>query len=189
MDRCLITGCGGFVGSYLAEYLLSHGCQVAGVVRRDSAHLRDLAGRVEIFTCDVTDRLSFTRIIQEVGPRFVFHLAAEDVIPRSWGDPKTTIETNVIGTISILEGVREVAAGAVVQVAGSASEYGRRRPRELPVREAQVPPSPESLRGQQNGGDPVGPNSTRPGTRCACTAFARFSSSGPGSFLMWCRSS
>jgi GDP-4-dehydro-6-deoxy-D-mannose reductase len=139
MDRCLITGCGGFVGSYLAEYLLSHGCQVAGVVRRDSPHLRDLAGRVEIFTCDVTDRPSLTRVIREVGSRFVFHLAAEDVIPRSWEDPKTTIETNLIGTISILEDLREVAAGAVVRVAGSASEYGRRRPRELPIREAQVP--------------------------------------------------
>jgi len=139
MDRCLITSCGGFIGSYLAEFLLSHGCKVAGVVRRDSPHLRDLAGRLEIFTCDVTDRPSLTRVIREVEPTFVFHLAAEDVIPRSWEDPKTTIETNVIGTISILEGVREVTPRTVVQVAGSASEYGRCRPRELPIREAQVP--------------------------------------------------
>jgi GDP-D-mannose dehydratase len=133
MDRCLITGCGGFIGSYLAEFLLSHGCKVAGVVRRDSPHLRDLAGRLEIFTCDVTDRPSLTRVIREVEPTFVFHLAAEDVIPRSWEDPKTTIETNVIGTISILEGVREVTPRG----AGTASS--------------------ESLRGQQDGGNPVGP--------------------------------
>jgi GDP-D-mannose dehydratase len=76
MDRCLITGCGGFIGSYLAEFLLSHGYKVAGVVRRDSPHLRGLAGRLEMYTCDVADRPRLTQVIREVEPKFVFHLAA-----------------------------------------------------------------------------------------------------------------
>jgi GDP-4-dehydro-6-deoxy-D-mannose reductase len=59
--------------------------------------------------------------------------------PRSWEDPQATIETNVVGTLSVLDGVREVAADATVQVAGAASEYGPRRLRELPIRETQVP--------------------------------------------------
>jgi GDP-D-mannose dehydratase len=82
---------------------VSHGCQVAGVVRRDSPHLQGLVDRLQIFTCGVTDRSSLTRVLREVEPSFVFHLAAEDVIPRSWEVPQTTIETNVIGTISVLE--------------------------------------------------------------------------------------
>ncbi len=143
MDRCLITGCGGFIGSYLAEWLLSQGCRVAGVVRHDSPHLRGLEGRIEVFTCDVMDRPGLTRVIRVVQPRFVFHLAAQDNIPGSWEDPQTTIETNVIGTVSVLEGVREVIPDAVVQVAGSASEYGPRCPEELPIRET-YPPRPQS---------------------------------------------
>jgi GDP-4-dehydro-6-deoxy-D-mannose reductase len=74
-----------------------------------------------------------------VQPRFVFHLAAQDVISKSWEDPQTTIETNVIGTLSVLESVREMMPDAVVQVVGSASEYGPRRPEELPIRETQMP--------------------------------------------------
>jgi GDP-D-mannose dehydratase len=167
---------------HLAEVLLSHGCQVAGVVRRDSQHLRGLTGRLKIFTYDVTDRPSLTRVISDVEPRFVFHLAAEDVIPRSWEDPKATVETNVIGTLSVLDGVRDAAPDAMVQVAGSASEYGPRRPREylFARRRCRIPRVPTRSAKRRRSSWLY---FMRPGTRCVCTAFVRFSSSGLGSFL------
>ena len=139
MHTCFITGCGGFIGSHLAEWLLSRGCRSVGITRRNTRHIAPLTGHLEVHTCEVTDRAQLVSLIRAVQPEFVFHLAALDVIPASWDDPQATFEVNLLGTVCLLEAVREARPDAVVQIAGSGVEYGPSTPEELPVAETRVP--------------------------------------------------
>lgn len=136
---CLITGCGGFIGSYLAEFLVAEGCRVVGTVHRETRHIAHLADRVSIRTCDIVDRSMVAGIVREANPDFVFHLAAQDLIPASWDNPEETFRVNVLGTLSLLQGIREAGVDAAIQIAGSSAEYGFERPGEPPASEAREP--------------------------------------------------
>ncbi len=139
MPTCLITGCGGFIGSHLAELLLDQGCRVVGTVHRELRYVAHLAGRLEIRTCDILDRDALRDIVRATNPELVFHLAAQDLIQPSWDDPEGTFRVNVLGTLSLLETLRPANVKAVVQVAGSSAEYGPPGPKELPISEAHAP--------------------------------------------------
>jgi GDP-4-dehydro-6-deoxy-D-mannose reductase len=93
--------------------------------------------------CDVTDRHTVTGVVRSVNPDYVFHLAAQAQISASWDDPEGTYRTNVLGTLFLLEALREAQPRAVVQIAGSSAEYGARTPDELPISE-ECEPHPQS---------------------------------------------
>jgi GDP-4-dehydro-6-deoxy-D-mannose reductase len=80
-------------------------------------------------------------LVQSARPDFVFHLAAKTNVTASWDDPTEAFTTNVLGTIALLEAVRAGAPEAVVQIVGSALEYGPSTPDELPITETRVPRS------------------------------------------------
>jgi GDP-4-dehydro-6-deoxy-D-mannose reductase len=86
---------------------------------------------------DLTDAHSVRNVIREVKPDKVFHLGAHTYVPTSWSSPAYTFEANVLGTLHILEAVRENCKDAYVQIAGSSEEYGRVLPAECPIREDQ----------------------------------------------------
>lgn len=135
----LITGCGGFIGSHLAEFLSSNGWRIVGTVHRETRHIAHLSGALDIRKCDINDRDSLRALVRETEPDFVFHLAAQNSISASWEDPEETLRTNVIGTLSLLEAIRDAGAGAVVQIAGSSSEYGPSLSEETPISETREP--------------------------------------------------
>lgn len=136
--KVLITGINGFVGSHLTEYLLSQkGIRVFGLDQSDSlsSHLQHLAGHVSIYACDLRDRKALIKIVKEIKPDRIIHLAAQSFVPRSWEDPVETIEINVIGTINLFEVIRQINPEARVLVTCSSEEYGLVKPHELPVTE------------------------------------------------------
>ncbi len=139
MPTCLVTGCGGFIGSHLAEFLSAQGCRVVGTVRRDTRNIAHVVDSLDVRTCDVTDRAVLAAVVRAVNPDFVFHLAAQDQIPASWDDPEGTYRVNVLGTLFLLEALRDVRSRAVIQIAGSSAEYGARGSEELPISEACEP--------------------------------------------------
>ncbi len=139
MTTCFVTGCGGFIGSHLAEWLLAQNCRLTGTVRRSTPHLAHLAGRCDVHTCEITDGPRLTSLIRAAQPEFVFHVAAQTSVQRSWEDPRGVFTANTLGTVAVLEAVRESCPTAVVQVLGSALEYGASAPEELPIREARPP--------------------------------------------------
>ena len=117
----LITGITGQDGSYLAEFLLSKGYEVHGVIRRSSSfntgrieHLyldewvRDMKRKrlVNLHYGDMTDSSSLIRLIAEVQPTEIYNLAAQSHVKVSFDVPEYTAETDAVGTLRLLEAVR-----------------------------------------------------------------------------------
>ena len=113
----LITGVTGQDGSYLAELLLSKGYDVHGLVRRSSTfnrerieHLHSFEGevtsRLKLHYGDMTDSSNLIRIVQEIRPDEIYHLAAQSHVRISFDMPEYTAETDGIGTLRLLEAVR-----------------------------------------------------------------------------------
>lgn len=139
--QILITGTTGFIGSHLAEYCLSKPeVKVYGTVL--SHHLGDelkriehIKNRIELFECDLTNRIAVARVLEKVKPEKIFHLAAQSFVPTSWKSPEDTLFNNIMAELNILEVVRELKLDPVIVIAGSSEEYGLVHENELPVKE------------------------------------------------------
>lgn len=121
--RSLITGIGGFIGSYLADYLLDQGHEVHGIVRRPSPLLATEREALTLHTGNVADGEFVKRILEETRPDTVYHLAAQSLPEVSWREPAATVEVNIHGTINVLEAIRTLSAKPRLMVACSCSEY------------------------------------------------------------------
>ena len=129
--KALITGITGQDGSFLAEFLLEKGYEVHGIMRRSSSfntgrieHLyldkwiKDTASKplIELHYGDMTDSSSLFRIIQKVGPHEIYNLAAQSHVKVSFDVPEYTAECDAIGTLRILEAVRELGLEQQVKI-------------------------------------------------------------------------
>jgi GDP-4-dehydro-6-deoxy-D-mannose reductase len=136
--RVLITGFTGFVGSHLADYLVGRDdVEVFGTHRWRSRmdnvdHLRE---RVRFVECDLRDPVAVRRVLREVRPERIFHLAAQSYVPTSWLAPGETLGGNVMGQLNLFEAMRDLDLPARVHIAGSSEEYGLALPHEIPIRE------------------------------------------------------
>ena len=117
--RVLLTGHTGFKGSWLALWLTEIGAEVVGfsngVPTTPSLYeVADVRARVTPLIGDVRDGDALRRAVREHAPEVVFHLAAQPLVRASYADPVTTYETNVLGTVNVLEAARD--ARVVVNV-------------------------------------------------------------------------
>ncbi len=137
MERALITGITGFVGSHLSELLLKEGVEVHGIERWRSKkdNIDHMKNRINLLECDVKDSHSVESLIKKVEPDYIFHLAAQSFVPMSWNAPSETLETNIIGTLNVLEAVRKSKIDPKIHFAGSSEEYGMVYPDEVPIKE------------------------------------------------------
>jgi GDP-4-dehydro-6-deoxy-D-mannose reductase len=135
--KALITGIAGFAGSHLAELLLDEGEEVSGTVlpQESLRNLDPFLDRLKLTPCDLRDAQATKRLIAQVGPDSIYHLAALTFIPDSVIDPRATFETNLFGALNVLEGAAKLPARPRVLFVGSADEYGRVRQGELPITE------------------------------------------------------
>jgi len=109
--RVLVTGHTGFKGSWLTLWLLQLGADVAGI----SAYLPskpcnfealDLETRMQHHVGDIRDLDRVMQVFDDFQPHLVFHLAAQAIVRRSYDDPKLTFDTNIGGTVNVLECIR-----------------------------------------------------------------------------------
>lgn len=109
--KVLITGHTGFKGSWLSLWMSQMGAWVSGVsldVATEPSHFAAacLTERVRDYRLDIRDGGALKALVHEIQPDFVFHLAAQALVRRSYGDPADTWQTNVMGTLNVLEALR-----------------------------------------------------------------------------------
>ena len=144
MPTTLVTGCAGFIGSWIAQTLVEQGATVRGLDnfetgKRDNiAHLLQgpksagsaheasggnspSSGVFEFIECDLRDAAATAQACQ--GVDFIFHQAALPSVPRSIRDPRTSHSANIDGTFNLLEGARAAGVKRIVYAASS-SAYG-----------------------------------------------------------------
>ena len=111
--RVLLTGHTGFKGSWMAEWLLSLGADVAGIALEPDTtpaifEQLGLAGRMEHHVADIRDADRMKELIGRILPDVVFHLAAQPLVRYSYDHPLETFQTNVMGTANVLDALRSV---------------------------------------------------------------------------------
>lgn len=113
MKRALVLGATGFVGKYLVQELSQNGYYVMPASRHAS------------LSFDLTSQEQMRTLIEQTQPNMVFHLAAQSSVKKSWEDPRTTLDTNLIGTMNLLEGIRKAGSKCRILLVGSSEQYGR----------------------------------------------------------------
>jgi GDP-4-dehydro-6-deoxy-D-mannose reductase len=141
--RALVTGVAGFAGSHLAEFLISRGAEVYGLVMpggslENLAEIQDYrkgAGRLQLAKADIVNAEHLQEIIADVRPDQVYHLAAVSSVRRSLEDPRETFRVNVLGTRNLLDAIRRAGISARTLVVSSAEAYGASANSPTPLRE------------------------------------------------------
>jgi CDP-glucose 4,6-dehydratase len=113
--RVLVTGHTGFKGSWLSAWLLHLGAKVAGFSLGVPTHpanfeVLGLKDRLLHFEGDIRNLHAFKQALKDFQPELVFHLAAQSLVRRSYAEPAETFETNALGTMNVLEGLRQQAS-------------------------------------------------------------------------------
>lgn len=134
--KALITGITGQDGSYLAELLLEKGYEVHGIIRRSSSfntqridHLykdpHDPDARLFLHYADLTDGIGLREVLTRVQPDEVYNLGAQSHVGVSFNQPVYTVQTDAVGTIRLLEAIRDTGLDIRFYQASSSEMYGK----------------------------------------------------------------
>ena len=125
--KVLVTGIGGFAGSYLADYILHNtNAKLFGILRdlEKDDNIREHNGSIELSTCEISDFQSVFKVVKEIKPDIIFHVAGQAFVPSSFENAADTFKTNVIGTINIFEAVKACEIAPRIVVVTSGEVYG-----------------------------------------------------------------
>ena len=128
-QKILVTGADGFIGSHLVEGLLDKGCQVRAFVQYNSFNswgwldtlLKKKLDKIDVFAGDIRDPNGVRKAMQ--GMDMVFHLAALIAIPFSYHSPDSYVDTNIKGTLNVLQAARDTSCKHVL-VTSTSEVYG-----------------------------------------------------------------
>lgn len=127
--KIIVTGGTGFIGSHLVKELLTLGAKilVIDVVINKKSYfaLENLQNKVGIELIDIAEKDKINDMFRNFKPAYVFHLAAEAIVGDSYENPYKTFQTNVMGTVSLLEAARGLKSVKGIIVASSDKAYGK----------------------------------------------------------------
>lgn len=137
MVRNLITGINGFAASHLCDLLLANGEQVFGVARTpgNGDNIKHAADRIRVFPCDVRVPGEIGKVLEQVRPDRIYHMASVSFVPAATKDWNLAFETNVLGTFYLFEAVKQLGLNPRILCVGSSEEYGAIDPENMPIRE------------------------------------------------------
>lgn len=129
----MITGITGQDGSYLAEFLLSKGYEVHGIVRRVALEnprhhfwrIQDILDKLILHSASLESFASVYRVIKEILPDELYHLAAQSFVSYSFEDEFSTLNTNIGGTHYVLASVKDICPNCAFYFAGSSEMFGK----------------------------------------------------------------
>jgi len=129
VKKALITGCTGQDGSYLSELLLEKGYEVHGIIRRSSSfntgRIDHIFDRLHIHYGDLSDGSSLARLMTKIGPDEVYNLGAQSHVRVSFDCPEYTADVDALGTIRLLEAIRESEVRPRYYQASSSEMFGK----------------------------------------------------------------
>jgi len=129
MPTALITGITGQDGSYLAEFLLTKGYRVIGMVRRSSTvnfeRIQHIQDDIAIVQGDLHDQSSLMVVLEEYRPDEIYNLAAQSFVMTSWSQAVLTGEVTALGVTRLLEAIRSVNPRAKFYQASSSEMFGK----------------------------------------------------------------
>ena len=130
IKRAFITGIGGQDGSYLAEYLLSLGYEVHGIIRRNStpehqqSRLDNIRDKIHIYYGDLLDQSSLEHLLTKIQPDEIYNIGAQSHVRISYDIPQFTAQVNALGVLNILEAYRRICPQARFYQASSSEMFG-----------------------------------------------------------------
>jgi GDP-4-dehydro-6-deoxy-D-mannose reductase len=127
--RVLITGCSGFLASFLARELQKlGGHKIYGITDIEACGLNDTA---KVYHCDIRNQEALFQIFADIKPDVIYHLAAISNVGFSWRNQALTYEVNVIGSTHLMEAVATCSPDARLILMGSAEVYGANHSRKI----------------------------------------------------------
>ena len=125
VEKILITGITGFVGSHLADYAIEKNCEIYGLKRWNLSRLRNvrhIMDKINWIDCDITDPVSTKKALESCNPDKIFHLAAESFVSPSWNHPSHYMDVNYKGTVNLFEAIKDLKFDPKILIPGS-GEY------------------------------------------------------------------
>ncbi len=125
-----VTGGTGFIGSYLSRRLVDEGASVSILAREDSSLnlIGDIKNKIRIYRSELTDLDSLLKILREIKPTLVFHLAAKVNVGSGFELIKSLIDINLLGTVNILTAVIDADSVKKFVYLGTSDVYGFAEP-------------------------------------------------------------
>jgi UDP-glucose 4-epimerase len=141
VQRAIVTGGAGFIGSHVVDALLNDGCEVTVVDDLSAGDRRRVAPEADLHVLDIVDRDRLTALVDRARPDTVFHLAAQASVVASVENPNRDCEVNVEGTLNVVEAAGRRDAPVVFTSTGGAL-YGDAAPRPTPEDRIPAPLAP-----------------------------------------------
>lgn len=137
MKKIFITGISGFAGSFLAEDLVAEGYEVYGTFLTDATNknLDSVKDKVHLYRLNLLDAQDVGKIISEIKPNIIYHLAALTSPSESFQDPSRIINNNISGELYLFDAVKNAGIQARILITSSAEVYGMVKPEFLPINE------------------------------------------------------
>jgi len=143
INKVLITGITGFVGSHLTDYILTEhpNIRIFGLVRWRSPkdNIKHILDKITLCYGDLLDLPSLETTLEKHRPDVIFHLAAQSYVDFSFLAPIATLKANVIGTCNLLEAVKKLKINSkydpIVHICSSSECYGQVKENEVPIKE------------------------------------------------------
>jgi len=131
--KIIVTGGAGFIGSNLVDELIKQGHSVVVIDNLSSGKKENINSSAKFYHTDVKDK-TISEIFIKERPEIVFHMAAQPIVEEAYKDPFLAIETNVMGTVNVLEACRKISNLEAVVFVSSDKAYGKSK--KLPYKES-----------------------------------------------------
>lgn len=142
MTKCLITGIAGSGASYLAEYLVSIGQDVSGIVRWHSSNgsgksnLETIKKQIKLYDCDLNDLGNTIRVLEMDKPDYIFNMAAHANVKSCFDNAIAVIQNNTNATLNLFEAARILKmSNCIIHHTSTSEVYGQVRKEDTPITE------------------------------------------------------
>ena len=133
--KVLIIGITGFAGRHLYNQLIKGKIYDIYGTYYKNANDADSYTDAKLFRCDINEADSIETVLEQCKPEWIFHFGAHVTVQNSFNNPTSIFQTNVMGTVNVLESIRKINPKCKILITGSAEEYGKVLQEKMPIKE------------------------------------------------------